>query len=101
MNLVIFHRSGSHWVFAALVVGIAAAAVELCYLFHIRPFQADLGIQLGGGLLLGWLILVLVAFERKAHRAWLTLLPAPAALIGPGLLVLLLVGCSWNTASCP
>jgi hypothetical protein len=101
MNLSPVHRSGGHWVFAALVVGIAAAAVELCYLFHIRPFQADLGIQVSGGLLLGWFILVLVAFGRKARGAWFTLLPAPVALIGPGLLALLAAGCSLNAASCP
>lgn len=90
-----------HWALAALVVGLAAAAIEFCYLFKVRPFQADLGIQVSGGLLAIWFVLVVVAFARKASRAWLSLLPLPAALIGPGLLVLLVVGCGLNTASCP
>jgi hypothetical protein len=96
-----FHRPGASWVLAALLAGVAAAVVELCYLLQVRPFQADLGIQVSGGLLLVWLVLVLIAFRRKARRAWLTLLPAPAALIGPGLLALMVAGCSLNASSCP
>ena len=86
---------------SAVTVGVGAASVEASYLLQIRPLQADLGIQSAGLLLIVWSGLTIAAFVRKEHRAWLSLLPLPFALIGPGLLGLLVMGCAINTANCP
>jgi hypothetical protein len=85
----------------AVTAGVGAAAVEACYLTHIRPLQADLGIQLAGSLLVLWAGLAVAAFTRKGPRAWLSLLPLPFALIGPGIFGLLFVGCAVDTGNCP
>ena len=84
----------------ALVTGLAAGVVQLAYMFRIRPFQADLGIQVGLVLLLAWAILLLLAFARDGRRAWWALLPLPLAGLGPGMVIALVVGCMLNTANC-
>ena len=84
----------------ALVTGLAAGAVQLAFLFQIRPFQADLGLQLGGVLLLAWVVLLLLAFAREGRRALWALLSLPLAGVGPEMAVALIVGCMLNTANC-
>jgi len=85
---------------AALIAGFLAGAVQVAYLFHVRPFQADLGIQVGGALLAAWLALSLLAFSNSGLKAKWTLLPLPIAMIGPGMLIALVAACTFG-GSCP
>src|SRR5436190_14415259 len=96
-----WHYRTSRWTIPAVIVGLAAGAAECSYLLHIRPLQADLGLQVSGFLFLGWAILVAITFARKERNAWWSLAPAPIALIGPAMLAWLVVGCGINNASCP
>ncbi len=85
---------------SAVTVGALAAVAEVSYLMRLRPFQADLGLHLASSLLVLWVGLAIAAIVRKERRAWLALLPLPFALIGPGLLGWLVVGCAINTGNC-
>lgn len=67
------HLSPRRWTIAALFVGVAAGAVELCYLFEVRPFQADLGLQVSAILLVGWAGLVAITFARRERNGWWSL----------------------------
>ena len=88
------------WTIPAVILGLAAAAAEWSYLLHIRPLQADRGLQISAVLLLGWAVLAAMSFAREERNAWWSLAPAPVALVGPALLVMLVVACGINDASC-
>ena len=86
--------------YAALIAGAAALVAELMYLGHVRPLQADLGIQVSGLLLVVWATLVLILLVRKGWNAcWVVAVTSPA-LIGPALFVWMIIGCAVFSA-CP
>jgi hypothetical protein len=78
-----------------LVAGACAFVVEWMYLARIAPLQADLGIQVSGGLLALWACLVIAVFARKGWRAWWILAVTSPALIGPASFVALIAGCAF------
>jgi len=67
---------------------------------HVRPFQADLGIQAFIVLGLLWVVLGVVALVRERRRGLWALSPAPLVALAPFLLVVAFAGCVANTANC-
>jgi len=86
---------------AAILAGLAAFVAQAMYLAHVRPLQADLGIQISGVLLVFWAVLIVAVFVSKGWRAlWIFAITSPA-LIGPALFAALVGGCALNSAACP
>jgi hypothetical protein len=84
----------------AIAAGLGSAAIQFCYLKHIAPFRADLGIQAFMVLGILWVILGLVALVRERRRGLWAFAPAPVVAIAPLLLVALFAGCAANAANC-
>jgi hypothetical protein len=76
------------------VVALASAASQVAYWQGWPGFRADRGLLIVAALILVWLLLSLVAGRRYGRRAVWLLATAPVALMGLGLIPVVMVSCS-------
>jgi hypothetical protein len=96
----LYFRQGP--ILAALAAALVSFIVQHVAIFHIdHDFPRGVKAYVAVALVLLWIVLTGVSVQRYGRQGLWPLLAAPFALFTPLLMMLLVVSCALNSASCP
>jgi uncharacterized membrane protein len=92
-----------HWTaLAAFTSALASFLIQYFSIFYIdHDFPRGVKAYVATVFALLWIIFIAISVRRYGRQGLWPLLAAPFALLTPVLMMLLVVGCAVNTASCP